>query len=374
MTAESSRLAVFLPSLVGGGAERITINLIRELSGRGLDIDLVVGQANGPFLDDVPEAVRLIDLNGSRLVTSLPALVRYLRRERPTTMLTAMSHTNVIGLWARALARVPTRVIVAEHDTLSVVTKETVRRRARLMPRLIARTYPRADAIIAVSTGVADDLAAATGLDRSKIAVVYNPVITPEVVAASRAEVHHAWFGPGEPPVVLGIGRLAPKKDFPLLVRAFAQVRETSNARLVILGEGPERAEIEELVRSLGLEADVDLPGFVDNPYAHLAKASVFVLSSRWEGLPTVLIEAMFCGTPVVATDCPSGPREILDGGRHGSLVPSGDVDALADAIRQALAGSVEPAPRHSWEPFELAAVADRYADLAFGNDSSSRR
>lgn len=367
-----NRLAVFLPSLVGGGAERVTINLVREMARRGVTVDLVLSEAVGPYLAEIPPSVRLVDLGASRMLLSLPALVRYLRRERPTALLTVMSHANVAGLWARRLARVPTRVIVVEQDTLSLVVRETPRRRARVMPYLIGKTYPSADGIIAVSSGVADDLAEVTAIPRSSIAVVYSPVVTPEVAAASRAPANHPWLATGQPPVVMGIGRLAPKKDFPTLLRAFAEVRGKYRARLMILGEGPARGELEALVRELDLEADVALPGFVENPYAYLARANLFVLSSQWEGLPTVLIEAMFCGVPVVATDCPSGPREILRGGRYGTLVPVGDLDALTHAMEAGLSGKIEPAPSESWHAFELGVATDQYLEMAFGRSGTS--
>lgn len=370
-SGDGHRLAVFLPSLVGGGAERVTLNLVKEAARRGVSVDLVLSKAEGPYLSDVPDSVKVVDLGASRVMSSLPALTRYLRRARPDAMLTAISHANIIGLWARRFAGAPARVVVAEHDTLSQVTHETARRRARLMPRLIRASYLSAQGIIAVSSGVADDLSSTAGIPRETIDVVYNPVVTPEVEAAAEAHIGHPWFAPGEPPVVIGIGRLAPKKDFATLVTAFAEARRQSNARLIILGEGPERAALEELVRSLDLEAHVSLPGFVENPYAYLRQANLFVLSSRWEGLPTVLIEAMYCGTPVVSTDCPSGPREILADGRYGELVPMGDIASLTTAMQAGLAGAVPPAPAASWRPYELAVVTDRYLDLALGYPSS---
>lgn len=369
MTQESqSRLAIFLPSLAGGGAERAMVNLLGEIARRGVRIDLVLSTATGPYLDEVPAEVRVVDLGTSRVVTSLPSLVRYLRRARPEVMLTVLTHASLVGLVARGLARVGTRVVVAEHDTMSEVARETVRRRAHLLPFLVRRLYPRADEIIAVSSGVADDLAEFVGLPRSRVEVVYNPVVTPEVKAAAHSDVPHPWLGQGEPPVVLGIGRLQPrKKDFALLIRAFAKARGETGARLIILGEGPERSALEELVNNLGVESCVAIPGFVDNPYAYLARASLFVLSSQWEGLPTVLIEALYCGVPVVSTDCPSGPREILDGGRHGVLVPVGGEPEMVRAISAGLAGGIPPPAPESWHSYELAVVADRYLDVLLG-------
>ena len=359
------RVAIFLPSLAGGGAERTMVNLLGEIARRGSPVDLVLSTATGPYLDDVPDGVRLVDLGASRVVTSLPSLVRYLRRARPEAMLTVLTHASLVGLVARAVARVGTRVAVVEQDTMSEVARETIRRRARLMPFFVRRLYPKADMIIAVSSGVADDLAEFVRLPRSRVEVVYNPVVTPNVKAAARGDIPHRWLGDGEPPVVLGIGRLQPrKKDFALLIRAFAKARGDTGARLIILGEGPERSALEELVSNLGVESCVTIPGFVDNPYAYLSRASLFVLSSQWEGLPTVLIEAMYCGVPVVSTDCPSGPREILAGGRHGVLVPVGDEPEMVRAISAGLAGEIPPPAPDSWQSYELAVVADRYLDL----------
>jgi len=366
----SKRLAVFLPSLAGGGAERVTLNFARAASLRELRVDLVLSTMTGPYLSDVPDTINLVDLGASRVLTSLPALRQYLRRARPDAMVTAITHANLAAIWARTLSGVSTRVIVSEHDTLSVFLRETKTWRGQISPRLIRRFYPHADGIIAVSSGVADDLAAVTGLPRTSIDVVYNPVITPEVVSAARAEPDHPWLEPGQPPVVMGIGRLTQKKDFVTLLEAFAAVRRSTPARLMILGEGPERANLEEVVAAAGLEDDVALPGFVDNPYAYLSRASLFVLSSLWEGLPTVLIEALYCGTPVVSTDCPSGPDEILRGGRYGKLVAVGDVPALAEAISAGLAGDISPPPPESWHAYKLDVATDRYLELAFGGGS----
>ena len=367
----TDHLAVFLPSLAGGGAERVTLNLVGEVANRGIEVDMVLSKAVGPYLADVPDTVNVVDLGASRVAASLPALRRYLRDTRPYAMLTAISHANVVGIWARRLAGVPTRLVVAEHDTLSHVTEQAQRRRARVMPYLIGKSYTKADGIVAVSSGVADDLATITGLRRDDIDVIYNPVITPEVAAATHELPDHPWLADGEPPVVLGIGRLTPKKDFGTLLRAFAEVRGEVDARLIILGEGPQRVELERLIHTLDLSSSVAMPGFVDNPYAYLARAAVFALSSRWEGLPTVLIEAMFCGTPVVSTDCPSGPHEILDGGAYGRLVGVGDSTALAREIAAGLVGDIAPAPPESWRSFKLDVVVDRYLQVVFGSRGS---
>lgn len=362
-----TRLAIFVPSMHEGGAERAMVKLSQAVAERGCSVDLVLAKAEGPHLVEVSGLVRIVDLKAPRTLSSLPALARYLRRERPAAMLCVMNHANIVALWARRLAGVSVRMIASERNTLSVSARQAVSLRARLMPWLTRRFYPWADAIVAVSGGVADDLAQVTGIPRDRIEVIYNPVVTPDLRRQAQVPVDHRWFGPGQTPVLLSVGRLRVQKDFPTLIRAFAEVRRTRLARLLILGEGPERPILEALVKELGLEQDVCLPGFIGNPYAYMARASAFILSSRWEGLPGVLIEALACGAPVISTDCPSGPREILADGRYGQLVPVGDVAAMAHAIETVLAGSTPRPASDSWLPFESGIVADQYLRLLMG-------
>ena len=359
-----TKLAIFLPSLNGGGAERAMLNLAHGLAERGCRVDLVLARATGPYMSEVHDSVRIVDLKASRVLTSLPALVRYLRRERPGAMLSALDYANVVALWARRLAGIPRRVVVNEQNTISRSARNSARRRQRMVPHLIKRFYPWADYVIGNSQGVADDLSQVAMLPRERIKMLYNPVVTPEVREKARASLNHPWFEAGHPPVVLAVGRLTKQKDFPTLIRAFARVRQTRPARLLILGEGPDRPVLEALVRQLGLEDDVALPGFVENPYVYMSRASLYVLSSRWEGLPTVLIEALYCGSPIVAMDCPSGPREILADGKHGLLVPVGDETALAQAIEAGLAGKTPHHTEESWHPYSLEAVVDQYLAL----------
>ena len=337
-------------------------------------MNLVLARKEGPYLSEIPESVQIVNLNTSRDRQALPALVRYLRQERPYALLSGL-HTNLIALWARRLARVSTRVIVVEHNTLSSrVRYYSSDVRMRWMPRLIRRFYPWADGIVAVSHGVAEDLAREAKIPRNRIRVIYNPAVTPELRAKAQAPLEHPWFKPGQPPVILAAGRLTGQKDFPTLIKAFAQVRKAYPSRLLILGEGEERLALETLVKNLGLQETVQLPGFVNNPYPYMAQAYLFVLSSKWEGLPGVLIEAMFCGTRLIATDCPSGPREILQDGRYGTLVPVGDTDALGQAIETALRGELNPPPRESWHPFELNQVTEQYMDILLERDDVQRR
>lgn len=357
-------IAFFLPSVRGGGAQRVIVNLAQGITERGLPVDVVLATADGVFLDQLPPSVRVVDLGVRRLLRSIGPLTAYLRRERPRVLVSSMSHANLVALWAARLAWRATPVVVTVHNTMSRSTPDQGGVAGEMSSRLLRTFYPWASKVVAVSHGAADDLARTSGLPRERVDVVYNPVITPAMLALARQPAGHPWLAPGEPPVILGVGRLTRQKDFPTLIRAFAEVRSRRAARLIILGEGEDRAELEALVRSLDLTDDVALPGFRDNAMAFMAGSALFVLSSAWEGLPTVLIEALAAGTRVVSTDCPSGPREILQGGRLGALVPVGDAAALARAMLETLEGSADRIPPDALAPFTRDAAVDNYLRL----------
>jgi glycosyltransferase involved in cell wall biosynthesis len=339
-----SHIAIFLPGFGGGGAERVALNLAGFLAGKCPRVDLIVGRARGPYQSQVPAGVREIDLEAHRLLAALPRLIRVLRRERPDVLFSAMEHTNLVALWARRLSRVPVRVVISVHNVLSHNLGRSPSWRERRMPGLARLFYRQADGIVAVSNGVADDLVTETGLVRSAIRVIYNPVVTSGLLARAEEPLTHPWFAPDAAPVVLGAGRLSPQKDFDTLLRAFAQVRAVRPAHLIILGEGELRDSLAAQAAVLGVSEDVQFPGFVENPYAYMRRAGVFVLSSAWEGFGIALVEAMACGAPVVSTDCPAGPAEILEGGEYGRLAPVGDDSALAQAILATLDRPIEPA------------------------------
>ena len=366
MSASRERVAFFLPGLYEGGAERVVLNLAEGLAGQGYQVDLVLARGEGPYMPQIPASVRLVDLRSARAIWSVPALVRYLRRERPAAMLSAL-FTNIVALWARRFVDPAPRLVICEHNTLSAVVKNQEDLRWEWYPKLAGWFYPWADAVVAVSESVADDLARTTKIARDRIQVIYNPVVTPDLRERAQAHLGHPWFGAGEPPVIVSIGRLTSQKAFDVLILAFSYVRKHRPARLLILGEGEQRQGLQALVRDLGLERDVSLCGFVQNPYPYIAHASLFVLASRWEGLPTALIEALYFGTPIVATDCPGGTREILKDGQHSLLVPVDCPSALAEAIETALDSQwPQPSPQ-VWLPFASDWAVKRYASLLFG-------
>jgi glycosyltransferase involved in cell wall biosynthesis len=259
-----------------------------------------------------------------------------MRECQPKAIICFQDHANIVALWARTLARVPVPIVATVHNTWSrFLADHTVK--TKLLAQCARHAYSRVEAVVAVSKGAADDMSVSLGLPRQGIRVIYNPVIDAELIVRSKAALGHPWFESGCAPVIVGIGRLTHQKDFQTLILAFAQVRRQMACRLMILGEGEDRTLLTALASSTGFGEDIALPGFVDNPYKYLAHSSLFVLSSLWEGLPTVLIEALALGVPVVSTDCESGPREILMGGLHGRLVKLGDSAALAEAMRLTL-------------------------------------
>jgi glycosyltransferase involved in cell wall biosynthesis len=364
------RCGFFLPSLDGGGAELALLRLAGGFADRGVPTDLVLARAYGPYMSRIPAQVRLIDLRAGRplVIRKTVALACYLRRERPAVLVAGLDIVSSSTV-ARALTRAPTRVVMSVQTNLSHQFADRAAG-ARARELLVRALYAHADQLIAASGGTADDLARITGLERERIAVVHNPAVPPDVDALASDSPRHAWLAGHGPPIVLGIGRLVRQKDFPTLVRAFGAVRRQRPARLIILGDPDPRepampAEIRQLIDELGLAEDVSLPGFVDNPYAYLSRASVFALSSAYEGFGNVVAEALATGTPVVSTDCDSGPGEILDGGRFGRLVTVGDHEALARAILETLAAPPDAAVlRRRAALFREEAVVNQYLDV----------
>lgn len=335
------------------------------LAARGVDVTLVLCQGNGAYLTDVDSRVRVVDLGAASMPQALFPLIRYLRSARPTALLAAMSHANVTAALAHCIARSRARLLLSEHAHLGSVLMAYPGWRMRATALMMRWTYQRADRIVSVSDGVASDLLQRIPIDAERVVTIYNPVVDDLLLARAKEEPACAWLSarePCDPPVVLAAGRLVPQKDFATLIEAFALLRRTRPARLLILGEGDLRASLTAQVARLGLANDVALPGFEPNPYSAMRAAQLFVLSSWFEGLGCVLIEAMACGTPVVSMDCPSGPHEVLEGGRWGRLVPVGDVAALAAAMCAALDDINPPDVTLRAEDFSVARAVERYA------------
>jgi len=369
MTSSSSsyrsrEITFFLASLRGGGAERVMLTIINEFASRGCKVDLVLLRAEGPYIKDVHESVTLVNIGANRALFSLPFMIRYFMRNKPRIVLSALPHINMIACVAQRLSFVKSRIVITEHNTLSKSVMHATTIRGRWLPIFMRLIYPLAHTIIAVSNGVAEDLSTVLALPKSRISVIYNPVVTKSLKQQAEIPVTHTWLQSDRIPVVLGVGRLTKAKNFETLIQAFSIVLETISAKLIILGEGEERSNLENLVRQLNLVNEVDLPGFTENPYSYMKRAKLFVLSSLWEGLPTVLIEALSCGTQVVSTDCPSGPREILENGKWGTLVAVNDGQALANAMIDAIKNPSYFSNPESWSEYTLKNILLQYEKI----------
>lgn len=350
--AEKIRVTTFVKNLLGGGAERVAVNVMQGLPQAEFEQELVLVSGWGPFMAQIPAHVKVTDLdlkggakNQGNTSKSLLPLAAYLRKNKPDVLLAHLAHANMAAVLAAKLAGVGTKVIIVEHNDNRIVEQRTKRSLPnRAMQLAKSQIFRRANRIVGVSDGVSEYVRDTFGVPKDKVVTVYNPVISQELLRKAEEPLDHPWFANGQAPVLVASGRLRDQKDFITLLRAVDIVRRSRPVKLLIMGEGQERPKLEAEIARLNLQDIVSLPGFVENPYKHMKHADLFVLSSRWEGLPTVLLEAMACGCPVVATDCPSGPDEILEGGKHGPLVPMADPEALATAILEALSHPVDTA------------------------------
>ncbi len=368
----TKKIAFFLPSLRGGGAERVMVELAHNLSMRDVMVDIVLAKAEGPYLSGLPSSIRVIDLDKDRVIRSLFSLVKYLSKEKPDTIFSTLNHANVVVVLARIMSGCRSRVVLRQANTLSNNLKIESESGfiGKILPYFIRALYPLADSLIAVSNGVAEDLRNEVSVPPGKIKVIYNPLVGQRLYKDSENELPHPWFQSGEPPVVLGIGRLDKVKDFHTLIDAFVLSIKIKSIRLVILGEGEQRDELQAKIDAYGIGDLVSLPGFVNNPLPFMKKAGVFVLSSISEGLPGVLIQALAIGTPVVATNCPSGPDEILESGRWGALVPIGDPLAMSEAMVSVI-GSKQERPicevrEYCEDRFGVDSVTESYMEELF--------
>lgn len=370
--SEQPSLAILLASYGDGGVERSLVRLAGGLAATGIDVDLLLTRRDGPYLEQLHPAVQRVDLR-SLDAAPAPALASYLRSRRPAVLLSSKEENDALAAGAQAIAAATGTRIAMRLATNFLARAENRRlwpwQRRRTFARLRAR-YARADLLLAVSHDLASQMAPLLEVPATRIAVVRNPAFDPAILIQAAGPAPHPWLADPAVPVILGIGGLRQQKDFPTLLRAFAHLRRERPARLMILGRGRQASRLQRLAQRLGVAADVTLPGFVANPYPYLAHASLFALSSRWEGSPNALVEALALGTPVVATDCRSGPREILMDGSLGPLVPPGDAEALATAMAQVLDAPLPAARlRTGAERYTLAASVADYAAALGLND-----
>ena len=370
MNKLNKKLAIFLATSGHSGVDKIMGNLICEIGKRNIPLHLLRIKNHGPFIKELPESVRVIDLGASHVNTALPALIRYLKKEKPAFMLTDKDRVNRAALLARMVAHPALKLSVRVGTTVS---KNLEKRDwlARNLQILSIRTlYKKASNILVPSRGAAHDLKVNFHLPLEKIKVVPSPVIGEDFEKKCAEPVHHKWIIEKKAPVILGVGELCSRKDFATLINAFALVRKEMNVKLIIAGKGKKKEQLIRLAKQLGIDNDVDLIGFVSNPLAWMAKSDLFVLSSQCEGMPVVLIEALAAGTPVVSTDCPSGPRELLQNGAVAPLVPVGDIDGLAHAIKKSLMQKTDPHKlKQAVSQYNVSASTDSYLEAIGWHD-----
>jgi glycosyltransferase involved in cell wall biosynthesis len=365
----SRPVCLFIPSFGDGGVERMMVNIARGIADQGVPVDCVVGRRDAPFLDSLPATVTLHALGRVPPRERRRFLAEYVERSRPAVVLSAKTEDDRIALAVKAASPTDTRYFLRPGTTMSERWRARGKNRLRRWweQRELRSLFQRADGVVAVSEGVAADIAEVTGIPPSHIRVVRNPNITPEFYAQAMEPLDHPWFGPDQPPVIMGVGGLRTQKDFATLIHAFALLHARLPCRLIILGQGRQQGRLLRLARDLGVAHDVSLPGFAPNPYRFLARAKLFALSSLWEGSPNVLTEALALGIPVVSTDCRSGPREITRDGAFGALVPVGDVAALAVAMEETLRDPPSPdVLKEAVQEYRMDISARRYL-AAFG-------
>ncbi len=377
------KVAIYIDSLRGYGADKVLLKIAEGLAGLDVDVDMVTAKKVGEISSQINPRVNLIDFGSSRfnLIKNVIGLTRYLIDQKPAILFSSIHFNNVTSACAMVLARllgVKSKLVVRQANSLEYQLKGYPFPVGALMYPLIKMAYKKADLIICPSKGLLSDLTKFMKVEESKIQLVYNPTVTADIFEKAKQEIDHPWFKSKSCPIIVAAGRLKPQKDFKTLIHGFARVkRNFTDAKLVILGEGSQRQELENLITKLGITEDVDLIGFQENPYAFIAKADVFVLSSIYEGLPNILIEALALKTKIVATNCPSGPAEILKFGKYGSLLPTNSPFLLEAAIAEALEQKAcNWAEFNPVEDFEQKSQVEKYGQifLNLANNNSPQK
>lgn len=356
-----------LRDLAGGGAEAVAVTLANEMRDMGYDIHVVLVQREGPNLSRLSPDIPVHVLGGRTALAAL-ALSQWIAQNRPDVLISHLTHMNVAALIATRLAGGATRTMLVEHNQMDANFRKTSSLSVRLAYVTARFLYPLASHVVCVSSGVATSVVKFARLSGENIRVVSNAVVQTDFRSRASEPPPHAWLRERPAPIFSACGRLVEQKGFDTLLEAFALVRASRDTRLIILGDGPLKEPLQEQARSLGIEASVDFVGFHANALSFMSHADVFVLSSNWEGMPTVLIEALALGLPIVATDCHSGPRELLDDGALGILTPVGDAEALARGMLLSLSSSnLAAAQRARVAPYHARAAATAYLNLIFG-------
>lgn len=369
----TARVALFLPSLEGGGAERAFVDLANEFVGRGLRVDLVLADCSGPYVEEISKAVRVVDFATTRWLSVIWKLAGYLRRERPDVLLAGLDVPNMAAVAASMLAGMRSRCVISQRAVVRAVWQLEHPKTWRYWLWLLRQAYSRARLVICNSTSAATEVIRDLAVEPKKCAVILNAVDVKRIEGLANEPLDDRWLSATAPPLLLSVGTLTPRKDMGVLVRALAIVRRSRECNLMILGEGSERGRLEELVRELELEECVRMPGFAANPFPWMSRADVLLSASLAEGCPNVIQQALACNTAIVATDCPGGTAEVLENGRWGRLVPTGDPHAMANAILATLGDRKNPEGNKRALDFDTSRTADRYLQLLLPSLASMR-
>lgn len=367
ITETNSRLTMkitfFIPDFKGGGAQNMIINMANEFARRDHLVTILTINKSGPFADRIDPAVTVTSLEKERTAQAFFELRKYLKGHQPDIVLSALFHVNILLLLAKITTPgIKSKIIVTERNHFSARVKNSDKSMDKLFPLLVLLFYRFADKVIGISKGVADDIRKIAKLPEHKVTWIHNPVVAESEIKALESHADLPWT---DGSVIVTSGRLVPQKDYPTMLQAFAKLAEIQKAYLLIIGDGPQRLALEKAARELGIGDKIHFAGFVDNPIAHMKRADLFVITSRWEGFCNVIVEALLCGLPVVATDCPSGPAEILEDGKYGTLVPVGDVNALAAAMAQTLDTSHDPErQKQRAMDFTVEKICNRYEEV----------
>jgi glycosyltransferase involved in cell wall biosynthesis len=362
---ETEHMTFFLASLEGGGIQKATMRLLRELIRRDIHTTLVVVNGTGPTRKDVPEGCDLVDLNCKRTRFALFALLKHLVREKPSIGISSQTHLNVLMIILRFLSGYPKHLVVREHNTFSEENINTGGLFERSRVRLIRYFYRFSSEFVAVSESVANSITEYAKY-KKEIRVIRNGIDVNEVRELKNRPPDHPWLeNASNKKLIVGIGRLSRQKNFPDLLVAFSQLRVPTQTRLLILGEGSELENLKVLSCELQIEDRVAFPGYIQNPYPILARADVFVSPSRWEGFGNVVLEALACGAPIVATDCPGGPADILEGNPYSRIVPEDEPRTMAKAIEELLMKKTDRAQVIQYaQQFSIEIIAQQYIDM----------
>ena len=394
-----NHIALFVGSLAGGGAERVMLNLAEYFISKEYRVDLVLSKYSGPLKSYLPSGIKVVELekkswvatgiylcrlppqnwwsivnlvlvNSPSVFRRIHSFVEYLKDSRPNVVLSTLDAVNIVSLMAKSIAVVKTRFYVRQAIHFSSHTTEMNKYFDKnLMPNLLKTWYPIADKVVSVSKSMEHDFVINSGLENNLVTTIYNPLNLAKIEALSSESVDLPWLNDKKCPTLVAAGRLVEQKDFPTLIKAVRNISENEDIRLIILGAGPEWANLYALIKNLSVEEHVKLLGHQNNPYKYFARADLFVLSSIWEGMPNVLLEALACRCQIVSTNCPSGPNEILQNGKFGNLVPVGNVREMQEAISAAIKSPIDKDILSARaNEFALEKIGKQYLSLLFSN------